>query len=186
MCCCQRWPIIPLNPLFQTLKICVTCVYNGQVQVNDKDYWGKKHIGLIVSYYYQKFWMSQNKPKTHLKTKKGRFCEQLFLLLARLWIHSPNRAAMCTNGPQGNLKSTYKSLSPDQLWDTQTKIISPECCWNFHEMWTRPGSGYFWPGKLRHLTEKTRVDKVSNQTRSGLSCNVCTPVIYYSLEFNCT
>lgn len=162
-------------------------MYNGQVQVNDKDDWGKKAYRTHCFILLPKVLDEPEQTYNTFETQQGRFCEQLLLLLlTRLWNHSPNRAAMCTNGPQGNLKSTYKSLSPYQLWDTQTKIISPECCWNFHEMWTRRASGYFWPGKLCRLTEKTRLDKVSNQTRSGLSCNVCTPVIYYSLEFHCT
>lgn len=146
---------------------------------NDNDYWresiGNSHLFILLPkildepYSYNIF-----------KNKKGQICDQLPLLLVRLWNNSSNRAATCTNGPWGNLKSTYKSLSPSQLWYTQTKIISPECCWNFFEMWTGRGSAYFWPDKLCHLTEKMRVDKF----RSGLSRNTCTLVIYYSLEVN--
>lgn len=40
----------PFKSLIPNIKNCVTCAYNGQVQVNDKDYWGeKKHIGLHIA-----------------------------------------------------------------------------------------------------------------------------------------
>lgn len=152
------------------------CKYNYNDNCND--YWGKS-IGNILLFILLPKVLDEPCSYNIFKNQNGQICDQLPLLLIRLWNHSSNRAVTCTNEPRGNLKSTFKSLSPSQLWDAQTKIISPECCWNFFEIWTRRGSGYFWPDTLRHLTEKMRVDKVSNKTRSGSSYNTCTNLLQF-------
>lgn len=46
-----------------------------------------------------------------------------------------NTRERCASRTSGYMKSTYKSVSPSpSVGDTQTKIISSECWWNFFEI----------------------------------------------------
>lgn len=80
------------------------------------------------------------------------------------------------------MKHTYKSPSPSQLWDTQTKIISPGCCWNFFEMWTWSGSGYV--GATTSPHELARGDPVKRSTctrcLTGAECSGIQVISYCS------